>query len=86
MEGHDVHHLKTYSTPYPATILDLCRVEQDTGESLRHYIWRFRGVVECIPSRHLRPDPVIVAFYTNVYSMKMHEKLSMHVVRTFDEL
>ena len=84
MEGHDVHHLKTCCTPYPATILD--RLEQDAGESLRHYIWRFRGVVDRIPSRQLRPDPIIAAFYNNVCSLKMREKLSVHVVRTLDEL
>ena len=38
MEGQDVHHLKTYCTPYMATILDLNQLEQDPGESLRHYI------------------------------------------------
>ena len=86
MEGHDVHHLKTCCTPYPTTILDLCRLEQDAGESLCHYIWRFWGVVDCIPPRQLRLDPVIAAFYTNVRSVNMREKLSMHVVRTLDEL
>ena len=44
MECHDAHHLKTCCTPYSATLDDLYRLEQDVGEPLRHYIWRFRGV------------------------------------------
>ena len=39
-----------------------------------------------IPSNQLRLDPIIVAFYTNVHSMQIREKLSMHVVHTLDEL
>ena len=53
MEGQDAHHLKTCYTPYPSTIFDLYRLEQDPGESLCHYIWRFRGVVDRIPSEQI---------------------------------
>ena len=71
MQGHDAHHLKTCCTPYPAMVSDVYRLEQDAGESLRHYIWRFRGVVDRISSRQFLPDPVIAAFYSNVRSVKM---------------
>ena len=56
------------------------------GESLRHYICRFRGVVDRIPSKRLHPDMAVAAFYSNVRSMKMREKLSVHVVSTLEEL
>ena len=39
-----------------------------------------------IPPKQLYPDLVIAAFYSNVRSAKMREKLSMHIVRTLDEL
>ena len=86
MEEMDVHHLKTRCTPFPATVTDLFWLEQDTGESLCHYIWRFRGVVDHIPPEQLRVDPIIAAFYTNIHCKKMCEKLRTHVVHTLDEL
>ena len=86
MEGHDAHHLKTCSAAPPATVNDLYRLEQDAGESLRHYIWRFREVVDRIPPKRLHPDMVVAAFYSNVRSAKMREKLSAHVVSTLEEL
>lgn len=86
IEGHDAHHLKTCCTPYPATVNYLYGLEQDAGESLRHYIWRFRGVMDRIPPKQLYPDLVIVAFYSNVRSGKMRQKLSVHVVSTLEEL
>ena len=62
MEGHDAHRLKTCSAAPPATVNDLYRLEQDAGESLRYYIWRFRGVVDRIPPKQLHPDMAIAAF------------------------
>ena len=86
MEGHDTRHLKTCDTAPPATINDLYRLEQDAGESLRHYIGRFRGVVDRIPPKRLHPDMAVAAFYSNVRSVRMREKLSIHVVSTLEEL
>ena len=53
---------------------------------MRHYVWRFRGVVDRIPPKQLHPDMVIAAFYSNVRSVKMRQKLSVHVVSTLEEL
>ena len=39
-----------------------------------------------IPPKRLHPDMAIAAFYSNVRSMKMREKLSVHVVSTLEEL
>ena len=86
MEGHDAHHLKTSCTPYPATVNDLYRLEKDASESLRHYIWRFRGVVDHIPQKQLYADMVVATFYSNIRSMQMRQKLSVHVVSTLEEL
>ena len=85
MEGHDAHHLQACSTAPPATVNDMYPLEQDAGESLRHYIWRFREVVDRIPPKRLHPDMAIAAFYSNVRSVKKHEKLSVHVVSTLEE-
>ena len=38
IEGHDAHHPTSCCTPYPTTVNDLYRLEQDADESLRHYI------------------------------------------------
>ena len=86
MEGHDARHLKTCDTAPPATVNDLYRLEQDAGESLRHYIGRFRGVVDRIPPKRLHPEMAVTAFYSNVRSVRMREKLSIHVVSTLEEL
>ena len=86
MEGHDAHHLKTCCTPYPLMVNDLYRLEQDSGESLRHYIWRFQGVMDRIPPKQLYPGLVIAAFYSNVRTVKMRQKLSVHVMSTLEEL
>ena len=86
MEGHDAHHLKSCNTAPPATVIDRYRLEQDAGESLRHYIWRFWEVVDRIPPKQLHPDRAVVAFYYNVRSVKMRENLSVHVVSTLEEL
>ena len=39
-----------------------------------------------IPPKRLHPDMAIAAFYSNVRSVKMREKLSVHVVSTLEEL
>ena len=39
-----------------------------------------------IPPKQLYPDLVIAAFYSNVHSVKMRQKLSDHVVSTLEEL
>ena len=86
MEGHDAYHPTSCCTPYLAIVNDLYRLEQDAGESLRHYIWRFRGVMDRIPPKQLYPGLVIAAFYTNIHIIKMRQKLSDHVVSTLEEL
>ena len=86
MEGHDMHHLKNRCVAPPATVNDLYRLEQDAGESLRQYIWRFREVVDRIPPRRLHLEMAIAAFYSKVRSVKMREKLSVHAVSTLEEL
>ena len=52
-------HLKTCCTPYPATVSDLYNLEQEAEETLRHYIWRFRGVVDRIIPKYLCEASVI---------------------------
>ena len=39
-----------------------------------------------IPPKRLHPDMAVAAFYCNVHSVKMREKLSVHVVSTLEEL
>ena len=39
-----------------------------------------------IPPKQLHPDMAAAAFYRNVRSVKMREKLSVHVVSTLEEL
>ena len=39
-----------------------------------------------IPSKQLYPGLVIADFYSNVRSVKMRQKLSVHVVSTLEEL
>ena len=86
MEGQTSQHLKTCWMPYPATTLDLYRLEQESGETLRHYIWRFRGVINRIPPADLREIFVITVFHANLRNLKMCEKLSIHVVDTLEDL
>ena len=86
MEDRAGPHLQTCSTPYPVTVLDLYRLEQETGETLRHYIWRFWGVIDCIPPADLREVSVIAVFHVNVRNLNMREKLSLHAVDTLEDL
>ena len=86
MEGQTSQHLKTCCTPYPATALDLYHLEQEPGETLRHYVWRFRGVVDRVPPADLQEISIIAVFHVNVHSVKMREKLSVHVMNTLEEL
>ena len=86
MEGQTSQHLKTCCTPYPATALDLYHLEQETGETLRHYVWRFRGVVDRVPPAYLQGISVIAVFHVNVRRVKVREKLSVHVLNTLEEL
>ena len=39
-----------------------------------------------IPLKRLHPDMAIAAIYSNVCSVKIREKLSVHVVSTLEEL
>ena len=86
MEGHTSQHLKTSCTPYPATALDIYHLEQEPGETLRHYVWRFRGVVDHIPPTDLQEISGNAVFHVNVRSVKMRENLSVHVLNTLEEL
>ena len=86
MEGQASQHLKTCCTPYPATVSDLYHLEQEAEETLRHYIWRFRGVVDRIIPKYLCEASVIAAFHVNVRNLKMREKMSIHVVDTLESL
>ena len=86
MEGQASQHLKTCCTPYPATVSDLYNLEQEAEETLRHYIWRFRGVVDRIIPKYLCEASVIAAFHVNVRNLKMREKMSIHVVDTLESL
>ena len=72
--------------PYPATALDLYHLEQEPGETLRHYVWRFWGIVDRIPPADLQEISVIAVFHVTVHSIRMREKLSVHVVNTLEEL
>ena len=71
MEGQAGQHPKTCCTPNPATVLDLYRLEQGPEETLRHYIWRFRGVVDRIPPADLREISIIAVFHVNIRNLKM---------------
>ena len=82
MEGQTSQHLSTCCTPYRATALDLYHLEQESGETLRHYVWRFRGVVDRISPADLQEISVIAVFHVNVRSLKMREKLSVRAVDT----
>ena len=86
MEGYDARHLAACEAASPTTVNDLYRLEQDAGQSLRHYICRFRGVVDRIPPKRLHPYMAVAAFYSNVRSVRMREKLSIHVMSTLEEL
>ena len=86
MDCQTSRHLKTCCTPYPATALDLYHLEQEPGETLRHYVWRFRGVVDRIPPADLQEISIIAVFNVNVRSMKVREKLSIHAVNTLEDL
>ena len=39
-----------------------------------------------IPPKRLHPEMAVTAFYSNVRIVRMHEKLSIHVVSTLEEL
>ena len=86
MEGQASQHLKTYCTPYPATLSDLYHLQQEAEETLRHYIWRFRGVVDRILPKYLCEASVIAAFHINVRNRKMRDKLSICAIDTLEEL
>ena len=86
MEGRASRLRQACDAPPPATVNELYRLEQGAGESLRQYIGRFRGVVERFPPGRLHPEMAVAAFYSNVRSVKMREKLSIHVVSTLEEL
>lgn len=86
MEGQASQHLKTCCTPFPANLSDLYRLEQEAEETLRRYIWRFRGVVDRIPSKYLCEASIIAAFHVNVRNRKLRDKLSIRAVDTLEEL
>ena len=86
MEGQAGQHSRTCLAPNLATVLDLYRLEQGPDETLRHYIRRFRGVIDRIPPADLREISVIAVFHTNVRNLLMHEKLSIRAVDTLEDL
>ena len=72
--------------PSPTTVLDLYRLEQEPEETLRRYIWRFRGVVERVPPADLQEISIIAVFHVKVRNLKMREKLSVRAVDTLEDL
>ena len=86
MEGQAGQRLKTCCTPYPATVLDLYRLEQGSEQTLHHYVYRFRGVVDRIPPADLREISIIAVFHVKVRNLKMREKLSVRAVDTLEDL
>ena len=42
--------------------------------------------MDCVPPKQLYSGLVIAAFYSNVHSVKVRQKLSVHVVSTLEEL
>ena len=42
---------------------------------LRHYIWRFRGVIDRIPPADLQEISVISIFHANIHNPMVRDKL-----------
>ena len=53
---------------------------------LRHYVWRFWGIVDHIPPADLQEISIIAVFHVNVRNLKMREKLSVRAVDTLEDL
>ena len=79
-------HPRTCPAPKPATVLDLYRIKQGPEETLCHYIWRFWGVIDCIPLADLQEISVIAVFHANVRNPMMREKLRTRTVASLEEL
>ena len=86
MEGQAGQHSRTCPTPNPATVLDLYRLEQGPKETLRHYIWRFRGIIDRITPADLQEISIIAIFHVNVRNLMMREKLTVRAVDTLEDL
>ena len=86
IEGQADPHPGDHPAPSPATILDLYRLEQGPEETLRRYIWRFRGIIDRIPPADLQEISVIAVFHANVRNLMIHEKLSVRTVDTLEDL
>ena len=80
MESRTGQHPRTCPAPSPVTVLDLYRLEQGPEETLHHYIWRFRGVIDRIPPADLQEISIIAVFHVNVRNLMMREKLSVRAV------
>ena len=63
-----------------ATVIELYRLEQGPEETLHHYIWRFRGVIDRILPADLQEISIIAVFHANVRNLMMREKLSVRAV------
>ena len=72
--------------PTSATILDLYRLKQGPEETVRHYIWRFRGVIDRIPLADLQEISVTAVFHANVRNPMAWEKLSVRAEGTLEDL